>query len=412
MSTTTLLYHAFGLRAFKIISTKIHDGATYFHAEKKTVRCRCQVCRSKKTVKVGMNERTIRLVPIGSRPTFAVLRLQVLRCRDCGAERQDAIEDAQPLRSYSKHFARYVLELARKMTIAAVAETLGVYWHLVKEIVKADLQRQVKRRRFGKVRLIAIDEIAAKKRHKYLTVVTDLETGEVIFVAEGKDAACLKPFFAKLRRARARLIACAIDMGGAYEKAVKDYNSSLPKGVAACAIVTDHFHAVKQMNETIDDIRQDEAARLEQEGRRLLKGQRFLLFMGAEKLGEKPERLAQLKKLLQENETLMQAWMLKESFGLFWRQKSKEAARAFILDWIAQAEQTGSRHLIKMAKMVTKRTEQILNYYDYHISSGPLEGLNNKIKVLKRMAYGYRDMEFFMLRILTIHQTAYHLTGV
>jgi transposase len=380
--------------------------------EKKTVRCRCQVCRSKNTVKVGTNERTIRLVPTGLRPTFAVLHLKVFRCKDCGAERQEPIEDAEPLRGYSKHFARYVLELAKKMTISAVAEILGVYWHLVKEIVKADLKRQVKRRRFGKVRLIAIDEIAAKKGRKYLTVVTDLESGEVLFVAEGKDAACLDPFFTKLRRAGARLVACAIDMSGAYEKAINDYNASLPKDVPSCVIVTDHFHAVKQMNETIDDIRKDEATRLEREGRRLLKGQRFLLFMGAEKLGEKPERLAHLKKLLEENETLMQAWMLKESFGLFWRQKSKAAALGFITDWITQAMRTGNQHLQKMAKMVTKRTEQILNYYDYHISSGPLEGLNNKIKVLKRMAYGYRDMEFFMLRILTIHQTAYRLTGV
>lgn len=412
MSTTTLLYHGFGLRTFKLLSTKIHGGATYFHAEKKTIRRRCLVCRSKNTVKVGTNKRTIHIVPIGSRFSFAVLYLKVFRCKDCGAERQEPIEDAAPLKSYSKHFARYVLELAEQMTISAVAEILGVYWHMVKEIVKTDLKRQVKRRRFGKVRLIAIDEIAAKKRHKYLTVVTDLESGEVIFVAEGKDAVCLEPFFTKLRRARAKLVACAIDMSGAYEKAINDYNASLKKGVPACAIVTDHFHAVKQMNETIDDIRKDEVARLELEGRRLLKGKRFLLFMGAEKLGEKLGRLAQLKELLEENESLMQAWMLKESFGLFWKQKSKQTARKFISDWIAQAIGTGNRRLKKIAKMVTKRTELILNYYDYRISSGPLEGLNNKIKVLKRMAYGYRDMEFFMLRILTIHQTKYQLTGI
>jgi transposase len=411
MSTTTLVYHGFGLRTFKLLSTEIRGGATYFHLEKKTQRRRCQVCRSKHTVAVGSNRRRLHLVPIGSRPTFGVLRLKVFRCHDCGAERQEALEDAAPFKSYSKHFARYVLELAQVTTLSAVSRLLGVGWHLVKEIVKQDLKRQVKKRRFGKVRLIAVDEIAAKKGHKYLTVVTDLESGEVIFVAEGKDAACLKPFFTRLRRARARLVACALDMSGAYEKALNDYNSSLPKNVAPCVLVTDHFHAVKQMNDTLDKIRKHEATRLEQEGRKLLKGKRFLLFMGEAKLGEKPGRLARLKELLDQNQVLFQAWMLKEAFTLFWKQASKAEAHQFIMEWVTQAVRSGNRSLLALAKTVSKRTELILAYYDYPITSGPLEGLNNKIKVLKRMAYGYRDLDFFILRILTIHQTKYHLAG-
>ncbi len=179
MSTTTLLYHSFGLRTFKCLSTKIHGGATYFHVEKKTVWRRCRACRSKKTVIVERKQRTICLVPTGSRAAFAVLHLKVFRCTDCGAKRQEVIEDAKPRKSYSKSFARYVLVLAEQMTISAISKLLGVNWHLIKEIVKAELKRKVKRRRFGKVRMVAIDEIAVKKRHKYMTVVTDLESGEV-----------------------------------------------------------------------------------------------------------------------------------------------------------------------------------------------------------------------------------------
>ena len=339
--STTILYHAFGIRTFRYVKTVIQSGCLFIHVVKKTVRKRCLVCKSKNTVYVGENVRSIRLLPIGFRPVIAVMHLKVIRCRDCGAERQEPIEDAGERRSYSKRFAAHVLELAQITTLSAVAKNLGVGWDLVKEIVKQDLRRQVKRRKFKYIHLIAIDEISAKKRHRYLTVVTDLVSGLVIFAAEGKDADCLKPFFQRLRRARATLVAAAMDMSGAYEKAIHEYNASLAEGTPSCKIVTDHFHAVKQMNEALDDIRKDEAQKLEEQGRKLLKGSRFLLFFGSKKFSEDPRRLAKLKTLLEGNERLMQAWMLKEAFSLIWKQASKDKALEFIEDWCKKARKVG-----------------------------------------------------------------------
>lgn len=158
----------------------------------------------------------------GFRQTFAVLHLKILRCKDCKAECQEPIENAKPRKSYSKRFARYVLELASITTLSTVSGRLGIGWDLGKEIVKEDLKRKAKRRKYKHIRVIAIDEISAKKGHNYLTLITDLESGHVIFVAEGKDSECLNPFFTKLRRARAKLKACAIDMSGAYEKAINN----------------------------------------------------------------------------------------------------------------------------------------------------------------------------------------------
>jgi transposase len=108
----------------------------------------------------------------------------------------------------------------------------------------------------------------------------------------------------------------------------------------------------------------------------------------------------------------MKAWLLKEIFKLFWEQISKEKARSMIEEWCMIVKGTANEHLVRVMKMVRKHMENILGYYDFSISTGPLEGLNNKIKVMKRQAYGFRDMEFFKLRILTIHETKYQLTGV
>lgn len=410
--STTLLYHAFDLRTFKYQSMEIKGGCHYFHVYKKTVFKRCRRCKNKNTVQVGENLRTIRLMPIGFRKTFAVLHLKIFRCKDCKAECQEPIEDAKPRKSYSKRFARYVLELASITTLSTVSGRLGIGWDLGKEIVKEDLKRKVKRRKYKHIGVIAIDEISAKKGHDYLTLITDLESGHVIFVAEGKDSECLKPFFTKLHRAGAKLKACAIDMSGAYEKAINEYNASLPDSEAKCVIVNDHFHAVKQMNEALDAIRKDEGKKLEEQGQKLLKGSRFLLFMGKKKLREKPERIERLQALLFSNEILMKAWLLKEIFRLFWDQISKETARNLIEEWCTMVKDTtANKHLLRVMKMVRKHLENILAYYDFRISTGPLEGLNNKIKVMKRQAYGFRDMEFFKLRILTIHETKYQLTG-
>jgi len=379
--------------------------------QKKTVRTRCPVCGSKETVKVGENTRRLRLPPIGSHPAFALAHLVVRRCKDCGAERQEKLEDALPHKSHTKRFSRLVIELAQWMTLSDIAAHLHVGWNLVQRIVKEELKRKVKRRRYRKIRMISVDEIAVKKRHSYMTVVIDLESGQVVHAAEGRDSAALAPFLSRLRRAGARLRAAAMDMSPAYEKAIADHNAKLPDGCRQCVIVTDHFHVVKKMNEALDSIRKDEAARLDEQGRKTLKGKRFLLFFGADKLAEKPKRLADLKTLLEANDTLMKAWLLKESLGLLWMQPSKAKAEQRIDEWCAAATETRDKHLLDMAAMIQKRRENILNYYDYPITNAALEGLNNKIKVLKRKAYGYRDMEFFKLRILTIHETKFSLAG-
>ena len=338
---------------------------------------------------------------------FLVLHLYVLRCKDCGSLRQESRDVAAPKKSYTRQFAQYVMAFSKQMTIKAIADHLHVDWGVVKSIIKENLQKKLKVRSFRKVRYIAIDEIAVHKGHHYMTVVVDYETGQVLFTAEGKDHTCLAPFFLKLRRARASLKAVAMDMSDAYIKAVRKY---WPKPVD---IVHDHYHVVSNMNDVLDKVRREEQNKLDdKEGKKLFKGSRYLLLRGREKLEEMPEKQSHLDSLLSLNETLNKVYLLKEELRLFWKQGTKEQAKRFIETWIADARTITNKTVNTFANTIEKRIEGILSWYDSRITSGPLEGFNNKIKAFKRAAYGYRDMDFFGLRVLFLHETKFNLNGV
>ena len=324
---------------------------------------------------------------------------------NCGSRLQESRDVAAPKKSYTRAFARFVLDFSKKMTMLDIARHLHVGWALVKGIIKSSLEKRAKRRRLKYVRRIAIDEIAIRKGHNYMTVVVDLDTGQALYTAEGRDHTCLEKFFQKLRRSKAKLEAIAVDMSSAYLKAIKLY---APKEVA---IVHDRYHVVAKMNEVIDKVRRDEQNRLDNEGKKVLKGSRYILLHGKEKLDKHPEKKARLNALLEANELLHKVYLLKEDLRMFWAQETKEKAKNFILTWCAEARSLSNRHVTTMASTIEKRLEYILAWYDHPTTTGPLEGLNNKIKVLKRSAYGYRDQDFFGLRILFLHESEFKLAG-
>lgn len=404
--STSLLYHAFGLRTYDYLRTQYLNGATFFHVKKKDgARC-CSNCKSRDVALAGSVERVWRSVPIGLKPTIIVGHLHILACKRCGVTRLDTLDIADSRKSYTRSLARYVLDLTKDMTLKAVAERARIGWDTVKAIVKEDLKRRLKRRKLNKVRFIAIDEMAVKKGHRYLTNVVDLETGEVIYSAEGRDTECLRPFFNKIKRSKkARLEAIAVDMSNAYLKAIELY---APAGVK---IIHDRYHLVANMNRVLDEVRRDEYRRNSGPEKSVMKGSRYLLLAGFENIYDNEEKFSRLESLLALNETIHKVYLLKEDLRMFWEQDSREDAQRFIGIWLKEARALGNPHLDKMANMIEKHMEQILNHYDYPISTGPLEGINNKIKVLKRTAYGYRDMEFFKLRILFIRNTELALVG-
>jgi len=402
--STSLLYHAFGVRGYLCLRTEYLGGEVHFTVAHPDKELRCSACGSSHVIRKGGRRRRFRGLPIGGRPVWIVLEVPRLGCKVCGAVRQAGVGFAPHQHRYTKRFARYVLDLARCMTMWDVAQHLGVSWNLVKTILKQDLQRRFSRPRLRELRRIAIDEISIGRGHRYLTVVLDLGTGAVVFVGKGKGSEALDPFWRKVRWARAKIEAVALDMSQAYIRAVHD---NLPEAV----LVFDHFHVVKLMNDKLADLRRELQAEAEAQQKQVLKGTRWLLVKNAEHLNDEKDEAQRLQQALVLNAPLAAAYYLKEDLRQLWHQPDKREAGRFLDDWIARAQATGISQMCQMADTVSLHRDGLLAYYDVPISTGPLEGTNNKIKTLQRQAYGYRDEEFFKLRIFALHETRYELVG-
>ena len=403
--STSLLYHGFGIRGYRYVRTEYIEGGVVFTITQNQKTCRCPACGGKNIVLKGGTPRRFRGLPIGGRRVTIAFRVPRIKCRDCKAVRQTPIEFADPRRSYTRSFAQYVLELAKMMTIQDVAMHLGVSWDVVKEIVKNDLQRRFGKPDLRSLRQIAIDEISIGKGHRYLTVVLDLETGAVVYVGHGKGGDALTDFRKRLRHSGAKVEAIATDMSPAYIDAV---TTNLPEAV----LVFDRFHVVKLFNDKLSDLRRD-LYRTTKDGleKDVLQGSRWLLLKRPENLDASRNEHERLEEALRLNAPLATAYYLKEDLGEFWEQDDQEEAEAFLLDWIRRAESTDIRMLRQFARTLRFHAHGFLAYYDYAISTGPLEGTNNKIKTMKRQAYGFRDYDFFTLKLYALHESRYALVG-
>jgi len=291
------------------------------------------------------------------------------------------------------------------MTISDVAKHLRVGWDLIKDIQKRYLVNHFSRPKLDSLRLIAIDEISIGRNHRYLTVVLDLRSGAVVYVGDGKGTDALIPFWRRLRRFKSNIRAVAIDMSPAYISAIRE---NLPDA----AIVFDHFHIVKMFNDKLSDLRRTLQREVESEKiHTVLKGTRWLLLKNPDNLRESTNEKQRLDSALELNKPLAAAYYLKEDLRQLWTQNSKLSAQIFLDDWIKKARASDIKQIEDMADCLETHKDGVLAYYDYRISTGPLEGTNNKIKTLQRQAYGFRDMDFFKLKIYALHLTKYALTG-
>jgi transposase len=213
------------------------------------------------------------------------------------------------------------------------------------------------------------------------------------------------PFGKRLRPSRAQIEAVALDMSAAYRSAVVTH---LPQA----KIVFDHFPVIKLFHDKLSALRRA----LDREAtdiphKEVLKGTRWLLLKNAENLDAEKDEKPRLQEALALNQPRATASYLKEDLRRFWEQPGKRFATTFLDGGIRRAEASGIKILHQMAKTLRAHRAGLLTSYDVMIRSGPLEGTNNKIKTMKRQAYGFRDQAFFKRKILAIHETKYALVG-
>jgi transposase len=403
--STSLLYHGFSLSGYHYQSAKYVKGKVIFSVSKDLNKLECPECRSKSLTRRGTVDRFFKTMPIGKKQILLHVPIHRIECNQCGCLKQEKITFADPKKTYTHSFKRYVLELSKLTTIKHVAQHLGLSWDTVKEIQKEYLYKHFRKPRLKGLRFLAIDEISIGKKHRYLTIVYDLLVGAVVFIGDGKGADALSPFWPSLKRSGACIAAVSIDMSPAYIEAVR---CNLPKAT----VVFDHFHVIKYFNDRLSEFRRQLYHETENvQEKQILKGTRWLLLKNPDNLITEKKEREHLEEALRLNKPLATAYYMKEELRQLWNQPSKSEAKKLLSNWVAKARRSNIRMLAKFSNTISAHRTGILAYYDYRISTGPLEGTNNKIKTLQRQSYGFRDKEFFKLKILAIHQSEYALIG-
>jgi len=298
--------------------------------------------------------------------------------------------------SYTKRYAFFVGKRCRSMTIRDVAKEERLDWHTVKELEKQYMQEQLRRAGKPSPKVVGIDEVSLRKGHTYRIVVSDLEKKRPIwFGGSDRSEESMDLFYSSLgpgKRARIRL--AVMDMWKAFEKSTR-------KNAPQAAILYDKFHVIRHLQEALDKIRKQEYARLAGKDRSFIKGQKYTLLSHRVNLTLSGRR--SLKKLLGANKRLNTAYLLKESFGQLWDYQSEGWARRFFENWKSSLKWQRLEPYVKFAKMIERHWEGIAAYCkpENKVALGFVEGLNNKIRVMQRRAYGLRDEEYLRLKILT-----------
>jgi transposase len=364
---------------------------------------RCSRCGAVVAEIHDVTPRRIRDLPIAEWDTWLILPRVRLQCPRCGP----TVADVPWLDRYqrmTKRLAEKIATLAQVLPIKHVAAWFHVSWGTVKQIDKRALQARLGPLVLTGVRQIAIDEFALHRGHAYATVVVDVLTKRVLWLARGREGAALDGFFTALGATGcAQIEAVVLDLWRPYLKAIR---TQCPRA----AIVYDGFHALaRYAQEVIDRVRIDETNRLQRPQRehrrakaeavrRVLKGTRWLLLKNRAHLRTREERV-RLRELLAANRALFIVYVLKDDLKQLWRYRTVAAARRAWTSWYRRALESGLPPLLRFAKHLAVAAEYIINHARYPLHTGLLEGMNNKIKVLKRMAYGYRDDDYFFLKI-------------
>ena len=316
-----------------------------------------------------------------------------VRCPTCGP-RLEHIPWLAGRLQLTASMTSWVEALVQLMPVQHVAQLLALHWHTVKTIDHRRLKREVTEPDKRQIRRLMMDEFALFKGHRYATVVVDADTQQVLWIGEGRSRAAIRPFFEWLGPENcARIEAVAMDMNTAMDLEVQHH-------CPQARVVYDLFHVVAKFGrEVIDRVRVDQANRLRHDkpARKVVKRSRWLLLRNKANL--KDEQALKLEELLQANQPLMTVYVLKDQLKELWYAPSEREARQRWEEWLSLALGSGLAQVQQFARRLKGYMEGIVASAVYRMNTSVLEGMNNKIKVIKRMAYGYRDNDYFFLKI-------------
>ena len=327
---------------------------------------------------------------------YLAFEVRRVECRSCGKVKRERLEFLADNPFYTKRFAYYVGRRCRSATIKDIAAELKLDWHAVKELEKQYMVAQLAKAGRPGQKVIGIDEISISKRHTYRIVVSDLVRQRPIwFGGEDRSQASMGQFYEWLGNRKSQGVRLAVmDMW-------KPFRNATQACAPNAAILFDKFHVLRHLGEALDKVRKSEYARLSGHQRRYIKGQKYTLLSRWDNLTLESRQA--LKILLAANKRINTAYLLKESFGQLWSYEREGWARRFFENWRASLRWQRLKPYEAFAEMIDRHWDGIAAYCkpENKVSLGFVEGLNNKIRVIQRRAYGLRDEEYLRLKILT-----------
>lgn len=393
-STVSKLGSWAGYRVQRVVWPGESGGTVEIHLKPTRKWMVCERCghRSQQLHETVM--RRVRDLPLFEYRVVLVVPRRRLWCAHCGGPRLERLSWLGRYQRVTDRFAEAIGRLLRAMPIKAVADFYGLGWHAVKAIDKMRLAAELPEPDWSTIRYLAMDEFALHKGHRYATVVVEPTRRQVLWIGEGRSRETAAAFFAQLPAGAAeRIEAVAIDMTTAYELEIRAH-------CPQAEIVYDLFHVVaKYGREVIDRVRVDEANRLREapQARKVVKSSRWLLLRNRDPL--KAGQQVQLTELLAANQALLTVYLLKDELKRLWRYRRAGWAKKAWQRWYEQAMASGIDALQRFARRLKPYLHGILARCQHPLHTSVLEGINNTIKVIKRRAYGYRDQDYFFLKI-------------
>jgi len=361
-------------------------------APDKRYRPLCHQCGHKAgTVHSNDHVRVLRDLNMAKAQVWLQVEYRKIWCDNCDGVRVERLSFADASKRVTHRLARYIYDLCKLMTVKEVATHLDIDPKTVKEIDKHFLEDEFGSNDYDGLGILMIDEIALRKGHRYMTVVADYFTGRVIWMGKNRTKKTLDKFFATMTESqKGRIQAVAMDMWDAFINRVRHHCPD-------ANIVFDHFHVVQAFGRVIDKVRRQEFKKADEAGRKVLQGSRYVLLKNEDNLTD--EQRDQLKAVLQLNETLSVIYVLKDLLKMLYYYSDRGKVKRVLDDWCSMASTIKYKSVQSFIKQLRNHEYGILNHADYPISTSPLEGMNNKIKVIKRKAYGFHDSEYFTLKV-------------
>lgn len=382
MRLTTVLKKLLNLKAIFVLGVICHSSAIVVQVRPTWRRPRCGLCkRPGKRYDTKKEPRLWRHLNLGHMRIFLSYSVRRVNCRHCGGVHVEHVPWAEHGSRFTAEFENLVGWLAQGCDKTRVTMLTGVNWRTVGTIAKRLVERLLPKDRFDKLYMIGVDEISYRKNHKYVTLVMDHVQHRIIWGAEGKGQKTLGSFFAELGKERcAEVDFISLDMSRSFTNAAKEHLKN-------AELIYDPFHVKRQVNGAVDQVRREIVHELKgTDSARFIKKSRWALLKNPWNLtATQQEKLAEVQRT---NRRLYRAYLIKEAFTRVMDYAQPWRAEKALKEWLGWACRSKLEPIVEASRTIRRHWDGILAYIRCRFSNGPLEALNNKVRLIQRRSYG------------------------